>query len=155
MNLSTFTFMHVVLSLIGIATGAVVIAGFLGGFPLRRWNVSFLVFTIATTVTGFLFPFHGMTPAIVLGIVSSVVLVGCLAGWNLHWTRTYILCAIAAEYLNTFVLVVQLFQKVPLLHTYAPRGSEPIVGATQLLVLAAIITASVFSLRRSRQVSLP
>ena len=40
--MDTFTLIHVVLSLVGIASGLVVLAGFLGGKRMDGWNAIFL-----------------------------------------------------------------------------------------------------------------
>ena len=87
--MSTFTLIHVAISLIGIASGLVVVYGFLTGNKLRAWNALFLVMTILTSVTGFFFPFHGITPGIVIGAVSLVVLALALLALNQKWTKTY------------------------------------------------------------------
>jgi len=140
--MSTFTKIHVAISLIGILSGLVVMYGFLVGKRLRGWNALFLVMTIATSVTGFFFPFHGITPGIVVGVISLVVLALALLAWNKHWTKTYIITATVAEFFNVLVLIVQSFMKIPALHKLAPLGTEPIttvakVGALVLFVVLA------------------
>ena len=155
-NLSAFTKLHVVISLIGILTGLVVMIGLLVGLKLKRWTVVFLISTVATSVTGFFFPFHGVTPAIVVGIISLVLLAGAivaryahhLAG---HWRWIYVVCAMIALYLNVFVLVVQLFQKVPALKTLAPTQSEPPFAVTQLVVLALFVLLTIIAAIRFRR----
>jgi hypothetical protein len=110
---STFTTVHVVLSLVGIVSGLIVLVGFLRGRWLGGRNALFLVMTIATSVTGFAFPFDHLLPSHKVGILSLVVLAlalvalygGHLAG---AWRRTYVICAMVALYLNCFVLVVML-----------------------------------------------
>ena len=155
-NLSAFTKLHVVISLIGILTGLVVMIGLLVGLKLKRWTTVFLISTVATSVTGFFFPFHGVTPAIVVGIISLVLLAGAivaqyarhLAG---HWCWIYVVCAMIALYLNVFVLVVQLFQKVPALKTLAPTQSEPPFAVTQLVVLALFVLLTIIAAIRFRR----
>lgn len=117
-NLHTFTVVHVIISLIGIGSGFVVMVGMLAGPRLNGWTVLFLASTVATSVTGFFFPFHQFTPAIAVGIISLLVLaVAILARYVLHlagaWRWIYVVTAMGALYLNVFVLIVQLFQKVP------------------------------------------
>jgi hypothetical protein len=121
MSQPTFTSVHVIISLIGIGTGVIVIVGFLRARILHEWNAAFLVFTVATSITGFFFPFHRITPAIILGVISSATLLSCVASLKLKWIKAYVICVVIAEYLNVFVLVAQLFQKVPFLHVYAPK----------------------------------
>ena len=137
----TFTRIHVVISLIGILSGLVVMFGLLASRLLNRWTALFLVSTLATSVTGFFFPFTGFTPAIGVGIVSVVVLaVALFALYSRHlagaWRWIYVVTAMVSLYFNVFVLVVQLFQKVPALKALAPTQSEPPFAITQLVVLA-------------------
>jgi hypothetical protein len=116
--MTTFTFVHVVLSLIGIFSGFVVAFGLLAAKRLDGWNALFLASTVLTSVTGFLFPFHGFLPSHGVGIISLLVLVVAIfARYGRHltsaWRATYVVTAMIALYLNVFVLVVQAFLKVP------------------------------------------
>jgi hypothetical protein len=129
--MSTFTLFHVVISLVGIGAGLIVIFGFLSGMKLPYSNALFLVMTIATSVTGFFFPYHGITPGIVVGIVSLVILALAVLARSKGWTKTYIVTCSAAEFFNVMVLIVQSFQKIPALHALAPTGKEPIVAICQ------------------------
>src|SRR6266550_3972591 len=127
-DLSAFTELHVVISLNGIVSGLVVMFGLLVGQKLNRWTAVFLISTVATSVTGFFFPFHGVTPAIVVGIISLVLLaVAIVARYARHlagaWRWIYVVTAMISLYLNVFVLIVQLFQKVPALKAMAPTQS--------------------------------
>ena len=149
-NLSPFTKLHVVLSLIGIVSGLVVMFGLLVGQKLNRWSALFLISTALTSVTGFFFPFHGVTPAIVVGLISVVLLaVAIVARYARHlagaWRWIYVVSALIALYLNVFVLVVQLFQKVPALKALAPTQSEPPFAVTQLVVLALFVLLTIIA----------
>lgn len=140
MILSVFTLFHVVLSLTGIASGLVVLYGLLGSRRFDGWTKIFLATTVATSVTGFLFPIHQITPGIVVGFLSLVVLAfaivaryryGLVGGWR----ATYVAASMTALYFNVFVLVVQSFEKVPALRALAPTHSESPFVAAQLAVL--------------------
>ena len=138
---STFTLVHVLLSLIGIGAGLVVMAGLLTGRSLNRWTGLFLFTTVATSVTGFGFPFDHLLPSHKVGIISLVVLaVAILARYALHlrgpWHWIYVVCAMVALYLNVFVGVVQAFLRIPLLHAMAPQQTESSFVVVQLVVLA-------------------
>jgi len=127
-GMTTFTFVHVVLSLVGIFSGFVVVFGLIAAKRLDIWTAVFLASTVATSVTGFLFPFEHFLPSHGVGILSLVVLaVAILARYAFHlagaWRRIYAVSAVIALYLNVFVLIVQLFQKVPALETMAPTQS--------------------------------
>jgi len=116
MSLATFTLLHALLSLAGIGSGLIVVYGLLTGKPLNGSTAIFLVTTILTSVTGFLFPVERLLPSHVIGIISLVVLaVALLARYPLHmagaWRWIYVVCAVLALYLNCFVLVVQSFLK--------------------------------------------
>ena len=66
MILQIYTIIHTLISLVAIFTGSVVLFGLLTDKRLDGWTKWFLIAAVATTVTGFFFPFHGFTPAIVL-----------------------------------------------------------------------------------------
>ena len=151
----TFTLIHVALSLVGIVAGLVALFGLFRNNPLNNWTAVFLFTTVATTLTGFLFPFRGFTPAIGTGIVSSLVLAPTLLArytFNLSgaWRRIYVIGAVASLYLNCFVLVVQAFLKVPALNALAPQGKEPPFVLAQGLVLVLFVIAGFLAVRRFR-----
>ena len=148
-----FTLFHVALSLIGIATGLVVLRGLIRNESLNGWTLWFLVTTAATTLTGFLFPFRGFTPAIGTGIVSTVALAAAIpARYAFHlagsWRWIYVVGAVFSLYLNCFVLVVQSFLKVPALNALAPQGSEPPFAIAQGIVLVLFVIAGYKAVRR-------
>jgi hypothetical protein len=155
LSLSTFTFLHVLVSLVGIASGLVVILGLIAGKRLPRWTALFLATTALTSLSGFLFPFNGVTPGIVLGVLSLILLLvavialyrGRLAG---AWRGTYVINATLALYFNFFVLIAQLFAKVPALKAIAPTQSAPAFGITQLIVMAIFVSLTVLAFKRFR-----
>jgi hypothetical protein len=154
-NLFLFTLVHVAISLIGIASGFVVMAHFLKHTPSRFWTNLFLTTTILTSVSGFGFPFVKVTPGIVLGVLSLIVLALAIYAHSARhldgrWNTTYIVSALVAQYFNVFVLVVQSFQKVPFLKMLAPTQSEAPFAITQLVVLAAFVTIGILSVKRNR-----
>jgi K+-transporting ATPase A subunit len=150
-----FTKVHVVISLIAIFAGIVVMFGLLTSKRLNGWTVLFLITTVLTSVTGFFFPFHGFTPAIGVGILSLVVLAIAiftrfgrrLAGAS-RWI--YVVTAMLALYLNVFVLIVQLFQKVPALKALAPTQAEPPFLIAQLGALVIFVVLTVLAAIRFR-----
>lgn len=154
-DLRTFTLIHVVISLVGIGSGLVVVYGLLAGRRLGGWTALFLATTVATSVTGFGFPFERLLPSHKIGIISLVVLaVAILARYAFHlvgaWRWVYVVSAVAALYLNCFVGVVQAFQNVPALKAMAPTQSEPPFLLTQLVVLALFIALAVGAAIRFR-----
>jgi hypothetical protein len=156
MSLATFTFVHVLISLIAIASGLVVLFGLLSGKRLDRWTALFLTTTVLTSVSGFGFPNEHVTPGIKLGIISLVVLAITIpARYTFHmagaWRSIYTIGATLALYLNFFVLVVQLFEKVPALKELAPTQSEPPFLITQLVVLVAFLTLGILATIRFRR----
>ena len=153
--LAAYTIVHVLISLLGIASGLVVLAGLLAGTRLDSWTLLFLVTTVATSVTGYGFPFEHLLPSHVVGAISLVVLaLAIYARYARHmagaWRVVYVICAVLALYLNVFVLVVQLFLKVPALHALAPTQAEPPFGVTQLVVLLLFLVLGGIAARRSR-----
>jgi hypothetical protein len=154
-GMTPFTFFHVLLSLIGISTGFIALFGMIAGKGLDGWNGIFLLTTALTSITGFFFPFHGVTPGIKLGIISLVVLaVAIPARYAKHlagpWRKIYAITASIALYLNVFVLIAQLFMKVPSLHVLAPTGSEPPFLISQVVVLAIFIALTIVAAIRFR-----
>lgn len=153
-------FVHVAISLIGIATGFVVIWGFFNSKPLNAWTATFLATTVGTSVTGFLFPITKLTPGIILGLISLPVLgVALYALYAKHlvgvWRPVYIVTAILAQYLNFFVLIVQSFLKVGFLHDLAPTQAEPPFAVAQGVALIAFLALGFLSLRRYRPILAP
>jgi len=154
MLLSAFTIFHVALSLVGIAAGFPVVYGLLSSKRLEGWTKLFLTTTVATSLTGFLFPIHGFTPGHAVGILSLILLTFSYLGRYRYalaggWRRTYAVTAVAALYLNVFVLVVQSFQKIPALKALAPTQSEPPFQVTQLIVLVLFATLAILSAVKS------
>ncbi len=158
-GMSPFTLFHVVLSLIGIVAGFVALGGWLAGHLRSGWTAVFLATTIATVLTGFLFPFTAFTPAIGFGVISTAVLaVAVFALYRRHlvgrWRVTFLLAALAALYLNTFVLIVQAFQKVGPLNALAPTGSEPPFAVAQGLLLIGFVAAGYRLTRRAAPIAI-
>lgn len=155
------TFAHVVISLVGIASGFVVVWGLLTARRLDGWTILFLATTVATSVTGFLFfPFERLLPSHVLGAISLVVLaIAILARYPLRmagpWRRVYAVTAVIAQYLNFFVLIVQSFMKIPSLHALAPTQSEPPFAITQLVFLVLFVVLAVAAAIKFRAESVP
>lgn len=142
--MKTFTLVHILISLLGILSGLVVLGGWLAGRAFPRLTFLFLSLTILTSATGFFFPLTGFTPALGVGVLSLLLLavaVFALYGRNLAggWRKTYLITALAALYFNFFVLVAQMFQKVPALKELAPTQTEPAFGAAQALVFAVFL----------------
>ena len=156
LSLAAFTQLHTIISLIAIATGLIALVAFTRGSWLATVMQIFVWTTVATTVTGFLFPFNGFTPAIGTGIVSSLVLVVLL--FALYQSKlqgrartVFAVTATISLYLNLFVLVVQSFLKIPALHALAPLGTEPPFAAAQGVVLIASIALGYLSVKAAHR----
>jgi hypothetical protein len=155
MSTSTFTFVHVLLSLVGIGSGVVVLFGLLAHKRLDGWTAVFLATTVATSVTGFGFPFDHLLPSHKVGIISLALLtLAIVARYPFRlggaWRRVYVICAVMSLYLNVFVGVVQAFLKVPALKAIAPTQAEPPFAVAQLVVLALFVVLGVFAVIRFR-----
>ena len=150
-TLTVFTAVHVALSLVGIASGAVAILGFLRRQPIPFWNGLFLWTTAIASLTGFFFPYSGVTPGIVVGVVCLLALAVAAFALRGEKPRTYITVVCFAESLNVIVLITQLFEKVPTLHSYAPTGHESIVAIIQLMSLLLFIVLAWVSIKRRRK----
>jgi hypothetical protein len=155
MSLSTFTIMHVIISLIAIAAGFVAVFGMLSGRRMAGWTMVFLVMTILTSVTGFLFPFEKVLPSHAVGAVSLVFLaIAVFALYFRHvlgaWRWIYVISAIIALWFNVFVLIVQAFQKISSLQALAPTQSEPPFQIVQGVALLVFIGFAIAALRKFR-----
>src|ERR1700730_1408415 len=154
-GMTLFTFLHVLLSVIGIGSGVVISFGLLTARRLEGWTALFLATTVLTSVTGFLFPFHRFLPSHGVGIISLIVLaIAIFARYARRlvgaWRRTYVISATTALYLNVFVLIAQLFQKVPALKAMAPTQSEPPFLATQVVLMALFVALTIGTAKRFR-----
>jgi hypothetical protein len=155
MTLETYTFVHVLISLLGIGSGFVVMFGLLTGKRLDGWTALFPASTVATSVSGFGFPFDHLLPSHKVGIAWLVVLaVAILARYPLHlagaWRRVYVVCAAVALYLNVFVGVVQAFLKIPVLNAMAPKQTEPPFVVAQGVILALFVVLGIVAAIRFR-----
>ena len=162
LSTANFTLLHVVISLVTIGSGIIAVIGMLGSHRMPGWTALFLGTTVLTSVTGFVFPIHGFTPALAVGAVSLAILVGALVALyarHLHglWRWIYIITAVAALWFNIFVLIVQSFEKLTLLNPRAPEIGPPFAEpqntlfmATQGLALVAMIVLGALAVRRFR-----
>lgn len=153
MTLATYTLIHVVISLIGIVSGLIVMFGLFAAKRLNGWTAVFLITTALTSITGFGFPFTHVTPGIKLGVLSLIALtIGILARYAFHmagvWRKTYVIMAMIALYFNCFVLVVQLFEKVPALHALAPTQKEAPFAIAQVILLALFLGFTVTAAKK-------
>ena len=157
MSLSAFTTLHVIISLIGIVAGIIVMFGMLGSNPMPGLTAIFLLFTILTSVTGFLFPFKGVTPGLIVGALSLLLLaIACIALYGMKlsgaWRWIYVVTAMISLYLNVFVLVIQSFLKVGPLHELAP-GNPPsglVFAIVQGVVLVFFVIMTIGAVKRFR-----
>jgi len=153
MPTATYTFLHVLISVVGIGSGFAVMYGFLSGKRLDGLNTLFLTATVATSLTGFGFPFDHLLPSHKVGIISLVILAVAILARSVFrlagaWRWIYVIGATTALYLNVFVAVVQAFLKVPALKALAPTQKEPPFLAAQLLVLVVYVGFTILAARR-------
>ena len=157
MSLSVFTTVHVIISLIAIVAGIIVMFGLLGSKPMPGLTGIFLLFTILTSATGFLFPFEKLLPSHIIAILSLVLLaIACIALYGMKlsgaWRWIYVLTAMISLYLNVFVLVIQSFLKIPALTALAPGNppSGPTFAVIQGIVLLFFVVVIIGAMRRYR-----
>lgn len=155
LSTTAFTILHVVLSLAGIGAGLIAVFGLIRAKLLSNWNAFYLFTAVLTSLTGFLFPFKGITPGIVLGVLSlGALLLAIVAlyrrGLRGAWRGLYVIAACVALYFNVFVLFAQLFAKVTALKAIAPTPASPAFGVTQLIVMVAFIALTALAFKRFR-----
>ncbi len=153
MSTAAFTLLHVIISLIGIVSGIVVVGGMLGSRRLPAWTAVFLITTVLTSATGFLFHSKSFGPPHVLGVISLVVLLPTILALYTHrlagaWRWIYVAGAVLALYLNAFVGVVQAFGKIGPLHALAPNGNELPFVTAQAVLLALFVWIGAAALKR-------
>jgi len=153
LSLAQFTLLHVFVSLVGIGAGFFVVFGLLTARRLSILTALFFVTTMLTSLTGFLFPFHGVTPGIVLGVLSMIALLLAIVALYAKklagaWRGVYVVSVMLAFYFNFFVLVAQSFEKLPALHAIAPTQASPGFGITQLAVLLVFVLLTIRAVKR-------
>lgn len=157
LSLHAFTVLHVIISIIELFAGAAVTLQMLGG-KRSGFNFLFLVTAALTTLTGFLFPYHGPTPAITLGFITLPFLLLAAVAWYTGrlrgvWRVIYVLSTLILFYLDAFVAIVQSFMKIPALHALAPTGKEPPFAIAQGLLLLVFIILGFLALKRFHPVA--
>jgi len=152
LSVATFTLVHVIISLIGIAAGLIVLYAMLANRTSALTSI-FLITTVLTSATGFLFHSKAIGPPHIVGALSLLILAFALLAYYSfrlagRWRAVYVVTAILALYLNAFVGVVQAFQKIPALNQLAPNGNEPPFAIAQALVLVLFIALGWLALRK-------
>jgi hypothetical protein len=160
MSVTTLILAHTIISLIAIVAGLIVMFGMLGSKRQPGLTAVFLVFTILTSATGFVIPpflTDKLLPSHIIGILSLVLLaVACVALYVMKlggpWRWIYVVTALVSLYLNVFVLVIQSFLKVPVLHALAPSvpPAEPPFAVAQGIVLVFFVIMIIGVWRRFR-----
>ncbi len=159
LSIAAFTILHVIISLIAIVSGTYVVIAMVAGSKPAGWTALFLLTTVLTSATGFLFPITHFTPALGTGAISLLVLaVALVAFYGKHlagaWRWIYVVTAIAALYFNVLVLIVQAFLKVPFLHSLAPNGNEPQFLIAQTVALLLFVALGIVAAIRFRPIAL-
>ncbi|HEX3951192.1 MAG TPA: hypothetical protein VHW95_15150 [Steroidobacteraceae bacterium] len=166
MSLAAFTQLHVIISLIAIVSGIVAVLAMLGARLMPATTTLFLITTVATSVTGFMFDtpadaprvIGSLDPAKVIGLISLIALALALLALYIYklagaWRGTYVVCALGALYLNCFVLVVQSFQKVSFFHALAPTQKEPPFAVAQAVLLILFIGVGIAAFKKFRPIA--
>jgi len=153
LSLAQFIYLHVFLSVVAIGAGVFIVFGLLSSRRLSILTSLFFVTTAMTSITGFLFPITGVTPALIFGVLSLIALVLAIVGLYVKklegpWRGVYVISAMVAFYLNFFVLIAQSFDKVPVLHGIAPTHSSPGFGLTQLIILLIFVLLTIRAFKR-------
>ena len=159
-GLGIYTAFHTALSLIAIATGIVAMPALFGRAVRPIWTTTFLVTAIATSVTGFGFPFLGILPSHVVGVVALLVLAIALVARRRYrlagaWRAIDAVALVASLYFLVFVLIAQAFLKVPSLNRLAPTGGEPAFAVAQLITLAAFVVLAIAAARAAPRRAAP
>jgi hypothetical protein len=152
MTVANFIALHVVISVVAIFAGFIVVGGMFSNAGLAGWTAFFLATTLLTNITGFMFPLNGLTPALAVGLISTLFLVVALIALYVKqltgiWRAVYVVTAMVGLYLNVFVFIVQSFQKVSFLNPFAPKGTEPPFVIAQAVALIVFVLLGWMALR--------
>jgi hypothetical protein len=163
MSVAAFTQLHVIISLVAIVSGIIVALGMLSARRMPGMTALFLVTTVATSVTGFMFEtpmdaprvIGSLDPAKIIGVISLIFLIlAILALFSYRlagaWRGVYVISAIVALYFNCFVLVVQSFQKIPFFHALAPTQKEPPFAVAQAILLVLFVGLGIAAFKKFR-----
>jgi hypothetical protein len=158
LGMTPFLSLHVLISLVAIFTGLIVLYGLLTNQPLKAWTHTFVITTIATSLTGLGLPYDHITPAVAFSILSLIILTFTVLGLYVKhlagaWRWIYIVSAVIALYLNVFVLIVQSFLKIPALHALAPQGNEPPFAIAQGITLVFFAITGFLAVKRFHPVA--
>lgn len=147
-----YTWFHTLLSIVALIAGAVAIKGLLNSRVTPIWTEIYLVTAILTSATGFGFP-GPFTPAKVVGTICLILLAIALLALYVFklrgpWRWLYVIGIAVSTYFDYFVLVAQLFNKVPALKALAPTQSEPPFAVAEVIVLAIFVWLAVQAVRK-------
>ena len=160
MDSQALVLFHTAISLIAIASGFIVLYGLFKSDRMSGTTMLFLVMTILTSATGYLFQRDQILPSHIVGAIALVVAaLTCVALYarKMHgtWRAVYVIGAVASLYFNMFVLVALGFLKIPALHALAPTGSELPFAIVQGIVLVLFIGTGYRAVRRYHPASIP
>jgi hypothetical protein len=167
LSIANFTTLHVVITLMAIVSGFVVMFALLSSQWPAGLTAIFWLFTVATTVTGFMFPLSGITPAVATGIVATVFFVAGLIAIYIKkfagsWRWIYVVTMMVSLYLNVFVLITQSFQKLKFLNPAAPMVGPPFAEPTmtqfviaQGVTIVFFVIFGFFAVRKFRPLAMP
>lgn len=151
---TTLTGFHTWLSILAIAAGLPMAAGLRRGEIVQPWSMVFLWTAIATSATGFLFPFNGVLPSHVIGVISLVLFIPAALALHVFdlrgpWRRIFAITAMIGLYLLVFVAIAQAFLKVPALQALAPTQTEPPFAIAEGVAFVAFAVLTWLAARRS------
>ena len=166
MSAAAFTQFHVIISLIAIISGIIVALAMLGARLMPGMTTLFLVTTVATSVTGFMFdtPINAprvigsLDPPKIIGVISLMFLILATLALYSHklagsWRGVYVIGAIVALYFNCFVLVVQSFQKITFFHALAPTQKEPPFAVAQAILLILFVGLGIAAFKKFKPIA--
>jgi hypothetical protein len=150
---TTFTLIHVLLSLIALVAGVVVVIGLIGARRSEHWTALYLITAVLTNATGFGFASAHILPSHILGALSLVVLLLAILGFYVFrlagaWRWIYAVGAVMALFFDVFVAIAQAFAKIPSLHVLAPTQSEPPFLIAELINLAIFVVLVILAARK-------
>lgn len=149
MSLPAFTALHVAISLLALVLGVPAVLRLFGVALSSVWTGLFILLAAATSATGFMFPFVGVTPAFVIGVVAGLVLAVVVAGQVLgRWPALQAGGIVASHYLLVFVTIAQIFNKTLVVNDAGQTVAGLAFGVSEGAALLVYVVVGAKAVRR-------
>jgi hypothetical protein len=149
MTLSTFGWIHTLISLLALLSGIVAVIGLFSPRDSETWTATFLVTAVVTSATGFGFPFDHFMASHWVGVIALVVLaLMVLARYVFHlagaWRWIYAAGMVVSLYFLALVAVDQAYRKVPALAAMPQSATYTQVALLLIFIVIGVAAARLY-----------